>query len=38
MDHCIGTERFDPEPDNDRINELEMLRKFLTESVAAIDK
>jgi len=34
----IGAERFAPDVDQDRVNELDMLRKYLTEATEAVDK
>jgi hypothetical protein len=34
----VGSERFAPDADQERVNELDMLRKYLTEATEAVDK
>lgn len=39
LDNILGAERFAPDgPDEDRVGELDMLRRYLTEAVQAVDK
>lgn len=38
LDGVIGAERFSEKPDEDKLAELDLLRKYLTEAAEAVDK
>lgn len=38
MDGLIGAERFSEAPDQDKLGELDLLRKYLAEASEAVDK
>ncbi|WIA44033.1 hypothetical protein OEZ86_010404 [Tetradesmus obliquus] len=38
LDTLVGQERFSPKPDEERLAELDLLRKYLEEAVEAVDK